>query len=118
PTRRLRRRIDELFSDASQALATYIRAQMVACVIVGAIAGTGFKVLGSPYPLALGVMAGIFEFIPFGGFVLSRLICVLSSAAVCGISQSIGKNRSLGPNFSARAVGDARLCDLSQVDRA
>jgi predicted PurR-regulated permease PerM len=82
PTRRLRRRIDVLFSDVSQALAAYVRAQLLACLLVGIICTIGFKLLGSPYPLVLGVGAGVFEFIPLAGPLLTAIIAFFVSATV------------------------------------
>ncbi len=82
PTRRLRRRIDVLFSDVSQALAAYVRAQLLACVFVGIVCSSGFKVLGSPYPLVLGVGAGIFEFVPLAGPLTAAIIASSVSATV------------------------------------
>lgn len=82
PTTRLRKRIDVLFSDVSQALAAYVRAQLSACVIVGIVCSSGFKLLGSPYPLVLGVGAGIFEFIPLAGPLITAIIAFSVSATV------------------------------------
>lgn len=82
PTRRLRRRIDALFGDVNQALAAYVRAQLLACLLVGIVCSIGFKLLGSPYPLVLGVGAGIFEFIPLAGPLITAIIASLVSATV------------------------------------
>ena len=48
-------------------LAAYIRAQLLACGLVGFLCGIGFAVLGIPYPVLLGVLAGVLEFIPLVG---------------------------------------------------
>ena len=67
PRGRLRWRGDEFFQDINSTLAAYIRAQLTACLLVGAICSIGFAVLGLPSPLVLGLMAGILEFVPLVG---------------------------------------------------
>jgi predicted PurR-regulated permease PerM len=67
PRGRLRWRGDELFQDVNAALAAYIRAQLIACLLIGFICTIGFILLGVPYALVLGLIAGFFEFIPLAG---------------------------------------------------
>jgi len=71
PKGRLRWRGDEFFEDVNRTLAAYIRSQMMACLIVGMVCTIGFYLLGVPYALALGVMAGILEFVPLAGPLLA-----------------------------------------------
>lgn len=82
PTRRLRRRIDELFSDASRTLAAYIRAQLMACVLIAVISAIGFGILGTPYPMVLGVISGVLEFIPLAGPFMTAVIATSISLTV------------------------------------
>jgi predicted PurR-regulated permease PerM len=67
PRGRWRWRGDELFQDINSTLASYIRAQLTACLIVGVICTLGFFLIGVPYWLPLGIIAGLFEFIPLAG---------------------------------------------------
>jgi predicted PurR-regulated permease PerM len=67
PRGRLRWRGDELFQDVNAALAAYIRAQLIACLLIGVLCTLGFILLGVPYALVLGIIAGFFEFIPLAG---------------------------------------------------
>ena len=67
PKGRLRWRGDEFFGDVNRTLAAYIRAQLLGCLIVGVVCAVGFYLIGVPYALALGVIAGILEFIPLVG---------------------------------------------------
>jgi len=67
PRGRLRWRGDELFQDINSTLAAYIRAQLTACVLIGAICSIGFALIGLPSPLVLGLIAGILEFVPLVG---------------------------------------------------
>jgi predicted PurR-regulated permease PerM len=62
------------------ALAAYIRAQLVACLIVGAIVGVGFAVLRVPFAALLGVAAGIAEFVPLVGPLVIALVSAVIAA--------------------------------------
>jgi predicted PurR-regulated permease PerM len=74
PPHRAQLRGHRLFEEMNAALAAYVRAQLLACVVVGVLCGLGFAVLGVPYPVLLGVLAAILEFIPLvGPIVLATL---------------------------------------------
>jgi predicted PurR-regulated permease PerM len=74
PQGRLRWRGDEFFQDVNGTLAAYIRAQLFACLIIGVICTLGFVLLGVPYALVLGLIAGLLEFIPLVGPLFVALI--------------------------------------------
>jgi len=78
PRGRWRWRGDEFFQDINSTLASYIRAQLMACLFVGLVCTIAFTVLGVPNPLALGVIAGVFEFIPLVG---PLLVAIVAAAA-------------------------------------
>src|SRR5206468_3980459 len=63
----VRLRGHRLLEDLNAAVAAYIRAQLLACVLVGSVCGIGFALIGVPYPVVLGVVAGVLEFIPLVG---------------------------------------------------
>ncbi|HEV2765609.1 MAG TPA: AI-2E family transporter, partial [Pyrinomonadaceae bacterium] len=67
PTGRLRWRGDEFFQDINSTLAAYIRAQLIACLLIGVICTLGFIIIDVPYALVLGLLAGLLEFIPLVG---------------------------------------------------
>jgi predicted PurR-regulated permease PerM len=71
---RYRARGYRLFAELNTTLAAYIRAQLLACVLVGILCGVGFAVIGLPYAVLLGVLAGALEFIPLVGPLLVALI--------------------------------------------
>jgi len=81
PRGRWRWRGDEFFQDVNSALAAYIRAQLTACLFIGVVCAIGFTLLGLPSPLVLGVIAGVFEFVPLVGplmiAVLAGILAVL-----------------------------------------
>jgi len=67
PRGRLRGRGAEVFEDINDALAAYMRAALLACLLVGVLCTIGFAVIGVPYALLFGVVAGLLEFIPLVG---------------------------------------------------
>lgn len=77
PRGRLRWRGDELFQDVNSALAAYIRAQLIACLLIGVLCTIGFYILGVPYALVLGILALVLEFIPLVGPLTVAIVAVL-----------------------------------------
>ena len=69
-----------LVEELDTTLAAYVRAQLLGCLIVGGLCGLGFAILGVPYPVPLGVVAGLLEFIPIVGPLLLALVAALVSA--------------------------------------
>ena len=61
------RRLGLFLEDVSRTLASYVRAQVLASLLVGTISGIGFWLLGLSYPLLLGILAGLFEWVPVLG---------------------------------------------------
>ncbi|HYY99653.1 MAG TPA: AI-2E family transporter, partial [Pyrinomonadaceae bacterium] len=80
PQGRIRWRGDELFQDINSTLAAYIRAQLIACLIIGTVCTAGFAVFNVRYALVLGVLAGLLEFIPL----LGPLVVAVVAATVAG----------------------------------
>lgn len=77
---RIRLRAHRLFEELNTTLAAYIRAQLLACVLVGSLCGIVFALLGIPYPVLLGVLAGILEFIPLIGPLLLAVAASIVAA--------------------------------------
>jgi predicted PurR-regulated permease PerM len=67
PRGRLRGRGAELFEDINDTLAAYMRAALLACLLVGVLCTIGFVLIGVPYALLFGAVAGLLEFIPLVG---------------------------------------------------
>ena len=78
---RMRRRGHEFFKEINATLAAYIRAQLLACLLVGSLCGAGFAALGVPYPALLGVLAGVLEFVPL----LGPLIAAMTAAGLAAL---------------------------------
>lgn len=77
PRGRWRWRGDEFFQDINSTLAAYIRAQLTACLFIGIVCSLGFTLLGLPGGLVMGVLAGVFEFVPLVGPVTIALLAAL-----------------------------------------
>lgn len=77
PRGRWRWRGDEFFQDVNSTLAAYIRAQLTACLLIGLICTIGFYLIGLPYWLPLGIIAGLLEFIPLVGPLTIAIVAAL-----------------------------------------
>ncbi len=83
-----RTRIESLIHDVNTTLAAYVRAQLISCVLIGTLCTIAFYILGINYALLLGVLAGIFEFIPLIG-PLSIAVIVITVASLESASEAI-----------------------------
>lgn len=57
----------EAFDKVGDGLKLWLRAQIVAMIVVGVMTGVGAWAIGLPSPLALGLIAGLGEFVPIIG---------------------------------------------------
>jgi predicted PurR-regulated permease PerM len=73
-------RAHRLLEELSGTLAAYVRAQLIACVIVGVLSGAGLALLGNPYAILLGVLAAVLEFIPLVGPLVVAIVAVVIAA--------------------------------------
>ena len=89
PRGRWRWRGDEFFQDVNSTLAAYIRAQLTASLFVGSVCAGGFAIMGLPSPLVLGLIAGLFEFVPLLGPVLIAIIAALIAVFHSGVSSAL-----------------------------
>lgn len=79
-----RTRIEQIISEVNTTLRSYVRAQMLSCLLIGVVCTTAFYIFGLNYALLLGILAGIFEFIPLIG----PLTIGILSVTVAGVSDS------------------------------
>src|SRR6185369_16563998 len=70
---RIQKRAHWLLMDISGTLAAYIRAQITACLVIGAVMMIGLTLIGAPYPVVLGAIAGLLEFILLVGPLLAAV---------------------------------------------
>ena len=74
--------VGEAMIDSERALRLWLRGQLLAMVIVGVLTGVGLWLIGVPSAFALGLLAGLLEFIPFAGPVLAAIPGVLLALVV------------------------------------
>jgi len=67
PAGRWRARAESILQDVNSTLAAYTRAQLLSCLLIGTVCTVGFYIIGLRYALLLGLLAGIFEFVPLIG---------------------------------------------------
>jgi len=81
PAGPLRIRAESVLEDVNKTLAAYTRAQLISCLIIAIVCTIGFYLLGLKYALLLGLLAGIFEFVPLLGPLTIGIIVTLTAAA-------------------------------------
>jgi predicted PurR-regulated permease PerM len=67
PSGKWRTRVEKVLFDVNKTLAAYTRAQIISCVFIGLVCTVGFTVIGLDYAILLGILAGVFEFVPLIG---------------------------------------------------
>ena len=80
PPRR-RDQVDEAMAESETALRLWLKGQAIAMVVVGLLTGIGLWLLDMPSALALGLLAGLLEFVPFAGPLIAAVPAVLLSLA-------------------------------------
>ena len=70
------------FNDSAKALALWLQAQILSSLTVFALTFIGLKILGVPSALALAIIAGLLDFIPFIGPVVAGIPAVLIAFSV------------------------------------
>ena len=112
-----RDRVVGFASEYDRLLARYFRGQLLAAGIVGVLTWLGFLIAGFPYALLLGVVAGVFNIIPYMGLVASLipaliiaifsaspLIALLKILVVFAVVQVLDGS-VIGPRVVGEAVG-------------
>ncbi|HEX2092078.1 MAG TPA: AI-2E family transporter [Longimicrobiaceae bacterium] len=112
-----RPRVLGFFREYDRLLSGYLRGQFLEAAIVGVLTWLGFLIAGFPYALLLGVIAGVFNVIPYMGLVASlipALVIALFSGAVLASLAKIAvvfvvvqvlDGSVLGPKIVGEAVG-------------
>jgi predicted PurR-regulated permease PerM len=112
-------------AEAARLFGAYIRGQLLLGLIVGTVSGIAYFVIGVPYAVLLGVLAGIFELVPIVGPVVAGAVAAVVALtqpfplvvwvvlAAIGIQQL--ENNLLVPRISGGAVGLHPLAALLAV---
>jgi predicted PurR-regulated permease PerM len=72
--------VDSALNASGQALELWLVGQLFAMALIGVLVGFAMWLIGLPSPLALGLIAGLTEFIPFIGPILGALPALLIAA--------------------------------------
>ena len=80
PVGRWRYRAEVVMADLNSTLAAYIRAQLISCIVIALLCTLGFYLIGLKYALLLGILAGIFEFVPLLGPAAIGIFATLTAA--------------------------------------
>ena len=81
-----RERAQRLIGQLGATLRIWLLGQLLAMTLVGVLTFLGTWLIGLPYPLVLGVSAGLLDFIPFLGPVLAAVPAVLLALSSGGLS--------------------------------
>lgn len=81
PVGRWRYRAELVMTDLNTTLAAYTRAQLISCIVIALLCTLGFYIIGLKYALLLGILAGIFEFVPLIGPAAIGIIITLTAIA-------------------------------------
>ncbi|MBV9357291.1 MAG: AI-2E family transporter [Chloroflexi bacterium] len=104
-----------LQANLARVLGGYLRGQLTLATIVGLLTGLGMSMLGLPYAIVLGVLAGLFELIPMFGPILSAVPAVIVAlflpfptviwVLLFFLAVQQLENNVLAPRISGHAVG-------------
>jgi predicted PurR-regulated permease PerM len=72
---------DQVWSDIKGMLYAYMRGQLIIAALIGIASGLAVQLLGLPYALALGLLAGITSLVPYLGPFLGAIPAVLIGLA-------------------------------------
>jgi predicted PurR-regulated permease PerM len=74
---RHRARVELALCEAGNGLSRWLLGQAVAMAVVGALTGIGLVLIGMPLALPLAIIAGVLEFVPFFGPLITGALIVL-----------------------------------------
>lgn len=75
--RHLRKEANDTFEDIGLALRLWLIADIIQMVLIGALSTLAVWLIGLPSPLALGVIAGLAEFVPYVGPIVAAVPALL-----------------------------------------
>lgn len=114
PTSR-RPEILSIWREIETRLGGYVRGELMLMTAIGVLSGLGYLVMGLPYPLALGVFAGLLEFVPMVGPALGAIPAILVALSISPqaavlvvvytIAIQMAENHILVPRLMGRSVG-------------
>jgi len=111
----LRPELLAIWREIESRLGTYVRGELLLMTSIGVLASLGYLVIGLPYPLALGALAGLLEFVPMVGPTLGAIPAVLVALSISpqaallvvlySIVIQVTENNILVPRLMGHSVG-------------
>lgn len=109
-----RERVLEFAGEYDRLLSRYLRGQLLLAAIVGLMIGVGFWLVGFPYALLLGLVAGVLNIVPYLGLLVSvaaALVISVFSGAIGGslvkVALVFGVEQVLENVIGPRIVGES-----------
>lgn len=109
-----RERVLDFAGEYNRLLSRYLRGQLLLAAIVGLIVGVGFWLVGFPYALLLGLVAGVLNIVPYVGLLISLAAAVVISlfseailASLVKVAIVFGAEQVLENIIGPRIVGDS-----------
>ena len=104
-----------IWREIESRLGTYVRGEILLMTSIGVLASLGYLAIGLPYPMALGALAGLLEFVPMVGPTLGAIPAVIVAfsispqaallVVVYSIVIQVTENHFLVPRMMGRSVG-------------
>ena len=104
-----------IWREIENRLGIYVRGEIVLMTSIGVFASLGYWVIGLPYPMALGALAGLLEFVPMVGPTLGAIPAVIVALSISpqaallvvvySIVIQVTENQFLVPRMMGRSVG-------------
>lgn len=113
---RMRDRVVTFAEEYDRLLSRYLRGQLLLAAVVGIVVGLGFWIVDFPYALLVAIVAGVFNVVPYLGFVVGAatavLIALFTGPIVPGLLKVAGVfaaqqvvEGALGPYIVGESVG-------------
>ncbi|OZM57807.1 AI-2E family transporter [Lottiidibacillus patelloidae] len=80
--RKYRRSLKRLLRDINHSLGSYIRGQLIVCLLIGILATISLWLAGISYPVLLGIIIGLTNIIPYFGPILGAIPAVIIAFTV------------------------------------
>ena len=104
-----------IWREIESRLGGYVRGELLLMTSIGVLASLGYLVIGLPYPLALGALAGLLEFVPMVGPTLGSIPAILVALSISpqaallvvlySIVIQVTENNILVPRLMGHSVG-------------
>ena len=104
-----------IWREIESRLGIYVRGELLLMTSIGVLASLGYLVIGLPYPMALGALAGLLEFVPMVGPTLGAIPAVIVALSISpqaallvvlySIVIQVAENNILVPRMMGHSVG-------------